>query len=229
MNVQDIVTRVRSQFGDATGVQVSDSDIFNWINDGMRDICYTANLIQTTAVADVRTAQMDYTLPTDYLTIFNVKYDGRVIESMTIEEKDNYLGNADNSIVQTTEGVPTRYWIWARTITLYPTPSDDLQAGLRASYTRVPDKITNIGDSLDVGFPLSFHSALLDRVLQWAYEKDENWQAAQIKEGQFSTNVNKLAEDASYNQHEEYPHITTAERDSGDTGLGNVYGNYYGW
>ena len=227
MNVQDIVSRVRSQFGDATGIQVSNQDIFNWINDGMRDICYGASLIQTRATADVKTGQMDYTLPNDYLTIFNIKYDGRSIESLTIEERDNLIANADNIVTQTTENTPTRYWIWARTITLYPTPDVDLDGGLRAYYTRVPDKIANLSDSLDDGFPLSLHNTLLDRVLQWAYEKDENWQAAQIKEGQYTTTVAKMAEDINFNEHDEYPHITVSERDSGQDNLGNVYG--YGW
>lgn len=225
MNVQDIVTRVRSQFGDATGIQVSDSDIFNWINDAMRDICYTGNMIQTSATADVRVGQLDYTLPEDYLTIFSIKYNGIDLQSLSIEERDKFIGNADNSVVQATQGVPISYWIWARTITLYPTPSAALAGGLIAYYTRVPTKIIAITDSLDDGFPLSFHNALLDRVLQWAYEKDENWQAAQVKEGQFSGTVARLAEDINFNEHEEYPHITTSERDSGDNGLGNIYGN----
>lgn len=225
MNVQDIVTRVRSQFGDATGIQVSNQDIFNWINDGMRDICYAANLIQTRASADVKLGQMDYNWPDDVLTIFNIKHNGIVLTSLTIEERDMFLENADAATIQTTLGVPSHYWIWADTITLYPTPSEDLESGLVAYYTRTASPILSVNDSLDSKFPLSFHNALLDRVLQWAYEKDENWQAAQVKEGQFSTNVSKLAEDASYNEHEEYPHITVSERDAGDSGLGNVYGN----
>lgn len=225
MNVQDIVTRVRSQFGDSTGIQVSDQDIFNWINDGMRDICYTANLIQTRAEADVRAGQFDYQFPLDILTLFSVKHKGLVLTSLTVEERDAFLENADSSTVQQTESTPTHYWIWAGTITLYPTPSVDLQSGLVAYYTRTAAKVTALGDLLDAQFPLSFHNGLLDKVLQWAYEKDENWQAAQIKEGQYTTNVNKLAEDASFNTHEAYPHITTSERDAGDSGLGNVYGN----
>lgn len=225
MNVQDIVTRVRSQFGDSTGIQVSDQDIFNWINDGMRDICYTANLIETRASADVKTGQEDYNWPDDVLTVFNVKHNGIVLTSLTIQERDTFLENADTLTVQQTESTPTHYWIWANTITLYPTPSSDLQSGLVAYYTRTAVKVTNISDSLDSKFPLSFHNTLLDKVLQWAYEKDENWQAAQIKEGQYTVNVNKLAEDASFNEHEAYPHITTSERDAGDSGLGNVYGN----
>lgn len=225
MNVQDYVTRVRSQFGDATGIQVSDQDILNWINDGMRDICYTAQLIQTRAVADVKMGQFDYTFPTDFLTVFNIRHAGLVLEALSIEERDKFIQNADSPTLQTTEGIPTHYWVWANTITLYPTPSADLASGLRAYYTRTAAKVLTITDSLDTGFPLSFHNALLDKVLQWAYEKDENWQAAQIKEGQFSTVVNKLAEDAAWNEHEEYPHITVSERDAGDNGLGNVYGN----
>lgn len=213
MIAQNIFTRVRSQFGDATGIQVSDQDIFDWINNAQRDIAYASNLIETRAIADVRAGQSDYTLPTDQLTIINIRYRGTTLQPMSIQERDTYIQDADNSVVNATLSTPTKYWIFANTITLYPTPDTSEQSALRAYYTRAPNKVTLVTDDLEL--PVAFHNTILDRVLQWCHEKDENWQAAQIKKTDYQTSVAKLAEDAQYDEHESYPSITTAARDSG--------------
>lgn len=225
MIVSDVITRVRSQFGDATGIQISDSDILNWINDGMRDVAYEANLNQTRAEADVIQGQSEYTLPSDYLTIFSVNYLGSTLLALSIQEKDNFIQNADSLVSQKQQGICTHYWIWAQTIYLFPTPQTSTLAGLVCYYTRTPSIVSQGSDTLDI--PISYQNSLLDRVLQRAYEKDDDWQAAQIKESQYATNVARLAEDASYNEHEAYPSITVSPRDAGTLGGDGTSGSLY--
>lgn len=215
MITSDIMLQVRSQFGDATGIQIQDTDIYNWINNGMREIAYASDLMQTRAEADVMQGQSDYTFPDDILTMYNVRWMGVVLKALSTQEKDNFLQAADSTISQSQQGIPICYWVWARTITLYPTPSASGQSALVAYYTRVPATVTKPSDMLDI--PIEFHNALLAKVLQWAYEKDENWQAAQIKQNQYDISVARMAQDSAFDEHEAYPHITVSVRDSGDS------------
>lgn len=226
MLASEVITRVRSQFGDATGIQISDQDIYNWINDACRDIAYGANINQVKAIASVTAGQYDYTFPTDMLTIFSVSYQGRQLKQLSVQERDKFLESADSSVVQGSEGIPGWYWVWNYTLTLYPTPqTSDISPAqsLLCYYTR---NSVGVGAKTDViDLPLPYLTNMIDRVLQRAYEKDENWQAAQIKQTVYQTDLIKLTEDSQDTNHEEYPHISVSVRDSGsdDGYLGYTY------
>src|ERR1041385_4536998 len=73
MNVSDVMTRIKRQFGDESQVQVTDSDIIRWINDGQRQIVMNnEGLLEQVAYTSTVINQQDYTLPVDLLIMRTV-------------------------------------------------------------------------------------------------------------------------------------------------------------
>lgn len=223
MNAEDVKDRVRSTFGDSTGIQISDDDIIRWINDSVRDVAYNSDQVQAIATADITQGQYAYALPDDLLKAFSVKYDGGELQALSIQEADNFISKHDNADAQAKEARPTHYWIWARVINVWPTPSEDLTDGLVLYYIKQPVEIVTLDDDLDI--PVQYHNIIVDMVLKKAYEKDEDWQAAAIKQNQSDTKLLAMQEEPNWDEHEEYPYITTAPRDS-DGWARSPYGVY---
>lgn len=211
MLASDVITRVKEQFGDEAGIQITDSMIIRWINDGIKDISYNSNLLQTRATADVVAGQSEYDLPADILSVHNVRYDGVVLRGLSIQEADALYPDHDNTTVQATTGIPQNYWIYAQTLFLYPTPDTDGTAKLRMYYTKLATEIANSGDTLPL--PPQFDNAIVAYCLKKAYEKDENWEAAQLQGSQYTSTVSTIQEDVSFTHRDEYPSISVSDRD----------------
>lgn len=208
MIVSEIATRVKRQFGDEAGIQVTDSDIIRWINDAQREIASNNELLQTVATTSVVVGQKEYTLPPDILLLRSVHYQSRKLRPLTAREAEEYLstGNAD--------GHPTHFWTWAKKISLYPQPQVSDPDDLQIFYTRQPADVAADGDTPEL--PLEYHNRIVEYCLAQAYELDENWTAAQQKSQQFNLGVTDLKgreEVVDY-----YPHVTSTDVEVG-----------YGW
>src|SRR3954454_13475741 len=122
MNVQQIINRVRRTFGDDSAVQINDSDIIGWINESMKEIVIQVNLLQVIATAATVQSQSGYTMPTDILRLHSVKWQGNSLRYMSLEQAEESLPNKDDANNYPV-GIPTHYWVWGSTITLYPAPA----------------------------------------------------------------------------------------------------------
>lgn len=202
MNVNDIITRAKRQFGDESGVQLTDADIIRWINDAQRDISMKHNLLQTKASSNVVGGQADYSVPADLLNLFGVRYNGQRLVEYSLQEID--LDGLGSNPAET--GTPASYSFFANVLTLYPTPVSDLVSGLTIFYTKQPTVITTAADPLTL--PESYHNAIVSFVLTSAYEMDENWQAAQFKSAEFNGDMSELKGKLELQPEEFYPHIT---------------------
>lgn len=206
LSVSDIIQRVKRSFGDEADIQINSDDIMRWINDCQREIVVEQNLLQAKATAASVLGQTEYTIPNDTLTLRTVKYNGTKLVPLSISEAENYITDYDNT-ANYPSGTPTHFWIFANRITLYPKPDTNLAAGLEIYYTRQPTVISALSDIPEV--PVVYHNRIVEYCLQQAYELDEDWQAAQAKQQQFRTGLDKLKDQTDWATRDTYPSITS--------------------
>lgn len=178
MLVNDIGLRVKRQFGDEAGIQVTDADIIRWVNDAQREIAKEDSLLQTFATTSAVANQQEYVRPPDILVLRSVHYNGIKLKGLAPQEAEDYIATKDTPI-----GEPQVFWIWANKIFLYPIPSANLVDGIRIFYTRLPKPVDSQDDAPEIN--VEHHGRIVEYALQQAYEMDENWQAAQMKQKQF--------------------------------------------
>jgi hypothetical protein len=182
-NVSDVLTSVKRQFGDESGVEINDADIIRWINDGQREIVDQNNTInQKLAKTDVIANQDTYALSADpNLTnisrITSVRFNNVLLRAITVQEAENYAIGDGNT------GDPTAWFEEEGNLILYPKPTTGYPLGLTFRFTALPTKVTTTSDALTI--PDSYYSALVQYCLLQAYELDENPQMAQMKQSQF--------------------------------------------
>lgn len=206
MNVGEIATRVKRQFGDESGVQVTDADIIRWVNDAQREIAGNNDLLQTVATTAVISGQREYTLPPDILLLRSIHYGGSKLTPLNSREAEEYI-----QIQQS--GTPGTFWVWANKLNLFPTPSASDPDDLQIFYTRQPANVTVTADVPEL--PLEYHNRIVEYCLQQAYELDENWEAASQKAGQFVNGLAALKGKEDWDTVDYYPSITTLPDDGG--------------
>lgn len=200
--VNDVMRAVKRTFGDESGVQLEDADIFMWVNDAQEEIVKRNKIIKTTATATAIAGQADYTFPTeDILQIESLHVDGQKLQNMPFAQADEDFINKDNAAES---GTPVLWWEWGGTFTLWPAPSSALT--IKLFYTKKPARITASTDLLSV--PDKYYRQVVDYVLQQAYEMDEDWQASQVKAQQFDSGLLDMAEEERTAQQMTYPTIT---------------------
>lgn len=208
MNVSEIAARIKRQFGDESGVQVTDDDIYRWVNDAQKDIAMAQTLLETVATTPIVANQNEYTLPLNILTLRSIRVLGNKIKVLSLQEAEEYIPNFDLSSAWIT-GVPEVAWIWANTIALYPVPNTS--GSLKVYYTRNPIEITAGTDTPEL--PTKYHLRIVEYCLAQAYEMDENWDAAGNKVSQFSSSINAMRDDEKWTDRSFYPTITVLEED----------------
>lgn len=209
MNLGEIKTRVKRQFGDESSVQVTDDDIVRWVNDAQREIAQQNDLLETIATTTITASTSEYSLPADILTLRAVRFNNYKLEALSQEEADSKIVNYENPAAYVL-GTPVHFWIYANKLTLYPTPNTS-GVLLKIYYTRIP-----IAVSVDANIPelhVKYHGRIVDYVLQQAYEMDENWEASGNKSAQLVAGLNSLKEADSWTERSTYPVITVLAED----------------
>jgi hypothetical protein len=193
MNLGDVRTRVKRQFGDESQVQINDSDITRWVNDAQRFVVMQSDgLLQKAATADLVANQQEYSVPTDLLILRSIST--RLTAStpyfpligLSPQEFDQKIGDWDGGSVNS--GTAGYYHIYGTVIKLWPIPVATLTAGLKIYYSKIPTDVAVDADTIDL--PLMYHSAVVNYCLQQAYELDDSsWEAAKVKGDQVLTDI----------------------------------------
>lgn len=208
MQVSDIITRVKRQFGDEAGAQITDADIIRWINDAQRDLAASNELLQTTAYTDLIAGQDNYYLPPDILTLRNIRIDGRKLESLTNDQAATWTPNTPNQAT----GTPTHFSQWALKFDLFPIPDRSVKKGIHLYYTRSPIPVAVGSDVPEL--PLQYHNRIVDYCLAQAHELDDNLDSYKLKMEMFrdgALSVQGLEQVTS----DVYPTISVSRRDTG--------------
>lgn len=225
LNVQDVINRVRRTFGDDSGVQILDADILRWVNDAQLQISVdNEELLEAVATADIISNQADYTSPPDLNILRSLMYNNFRLKSLSFAEFNEYLDGFKASVNsggwQT--GKSEVFMVYGGTITLFPTPNENITAGLRIYYSKHPAQVTSIADNLTV--PNRYHNSVVEYCMKIAYEMDENTEMAVLKGNQYAAQVQKLKGQEKVTSNEYYPRITTLPQDDMYLDSGGYYG-----
>lgn len=217
MNLMDLKTRVKRQFGDTAGIQVTDDDITRWANDAQRDIVMrNETVLQTISTTDAVAEQQDYAFPSDLLVLRGIHYkrvDGDPsfykLKGMSYQEFDEYIDGWDGTAYGPSH--PIVYTTYANTISLFPIPVSSGTDNLKITYSRQPVDLESDTDEIDL--PLPYHNSVVDYCLSRAYELDEDWNAANMMKGKYDTGVALNKERENWGNHEAYPRMTVLLED----------------
>ena len=204
---QEVADYVKRQFGDESGVQVTDTDIIHWINNATRDIYALKEPIKSIATAATVANQAQYSWPSNILQVQSLRVNNKPLRQMTFQEAERHV--LDNDPNGTAIGEPEIWYEYGGQFFLYPKPSGSKSDAIQIFYIPAPDMISTILENLHIPDPL--FNALLDHVLGQAYEMDENFEAAQLKAQSFGEYMN-----ADVNGDVEpdfYPFITISPED----------------
>lgn len=208
LTVQEIFTRVQRSFGDEAQAQITQADLVRWINDAMREIANNNNLLQVKATANTTNGVSAYALPVGIARLYSVKFRGLALEAISLAQADELIGSIDLTVAQGFPvGTPSHYWIWAGQINLYPAPDTTATTDLTLYYTRQATPVANLGDVPEV--PEQYHNRIVEYCMARAYELDENFFIANMKDQSFQANVDKIRQDESWKNQELYPFITS--------------------
>jgi hypothetical protein len=158
----------KRQFGDESGVQITDVDITRWVNMGCVEIVSKNKILQATASVMGTIDQGAYELGAiaqDMIAIEDVSYGG-----VSLEQNDN---SGIKKLLGTTAaegGAPMYWYTWANSLKLWPVPrTAEL---LSIDYIKVPPKVSGAGDLLPL--PDIYYERIVNFVLAKAYELDED-------------------------------------------------------
>lgn len=209
MLVADIVRRVRDIAGDQDVFQFTNSMVVDWINDGVRQIALDNNLLQKRATSTCGILVGEYELPPDIFKLYSIMVDGRKVMSMTLQEYEAVSGDDQAS------GVPTKFYIWANKITLWPIP--DATYKFEINYISDPGDIVAVGNSFEPEAPVvpsSYHVGLVSYCLAKVAQQDGNdAQYAQLM-ADFNNNTLQLRHQQE-TEEDLYPFISVSPRDAG--------------
>lgn len=217
MNVGDIGTRVKRTFGDESGVQLTDADLYRYINDGVRQlVLQNEELLQTLGTLSAVANQQDYALPVDLLILKSVSYkapNGDTfyrLEGKSFNEFNEYI-DAWDSTNSLAKGTPVVYMKYGDHISMFPIPDTAGVNNIKVYYNRKPVEVAALTDIPDI--PVLYHEVLVKYCLSQAYEMDEDLEAAALKGQQISGDMTLLRGRNDWTVEEKYPTITVLEGD----------------
>lgn len=215
MIVSDIVTRVQRQFGDESGVQVTETDVIRWINDSQQEaVLQHTFLLYQTATSPTVAGQQQYATPSDCIDIKTVRYKEASslsflpLKYYNTKEMDEYIFNWQGTDFT---GEPE---IWTKgnnnqTIALFPVP--DAVGTLQFEYGRYPTPVITAADALDL--PPYYHQYITEFCLMKAFEMDEEWEAMDRKAAYVQSTLDaNFARDEQFGK-DVYPSVVPSSGD----------------
>jgi hypothetical protein len=204
---QDVADRIKVSFGDTSGSQITDIMIIRWINDGQQEIVNNNAILKDTKFANVVAGQADYSFPNDRVQYIEALYiDGRPVRNVSPQEFREYILREDPNLIAKAD-IPLLYQERAGIITFYPTPQKNYENGLKMEFVKQPVPITAIGPSFLLSIPDRYMNELVAYVMANALEMDENFNAAELKRGQFREGLDRQYLRENTSQISKYPQV----------------------
>lgn len=207
--VSDVAAYVKRQFGDESGVQITDDDIIRWVNAGQDEIFRRNEPLKATSTANLVAAQDSYTFPNNVLKVQSITVSGTPIPYRSYQEAEEYILANDPNRIETAN-VPSIWYEWGGEFVFWPIPAINGTLAIKIRYVQAPTNVSALTSLLSI--PDTYFNRLVEWVSSQAYELDENWGAASAKAEQFGTNLDSQATADSV-QYDTYPRITVLEDD----------------
>lgn len=217
MNVSDVVTRVKRQFGDESEVQLTEADIIRYINDAQREIVmHNETVLTVISTENLVDGTNEYSFPSNLFILRSLRIKPTVaasyesVQHYNLQEFDRRVDGWDGSFWGT--GTPCIYTTYNRLIYLFPTPNTDITDGLKILYSRTPTEIVLVTDELSV--PLEYHNSIVKYCLMQANILDEDYDAMALHQSNFLADVRTLSHGNSQGNQDVYPTITVLPDDA---------------
>lgn len=217
MNLGDVKIRVKRQFGDEAGVQITDADIVRWVNDAQRDIVMNhEDVLEKLGTADAVAGQIEYVLPTDLFVLRSVSFrrdtstSYNSMQGMSLQQFDQFVDGWDGPTFG--NGWPQVYHVYEGKLKVWPAADTAVVAGFKVYYSRKP--LDRVNDIDEIDLPIPYHNAVVSYCLQQAYELDEDLQSAAYKKGQFTESLLLNKEREKWTHRDAYPVITVLAEDA---------------
>ena len=208
--LNDVLIDVKRAFGDESGVQLTDTDITRWVNAGQLEIVSKTRLLKAVAQTDLIADQVFYEFPAaEILEVESLHVDGEPLPPMTFVEAEEYILRYDPE--RKDRGTPKIWYSYGEQIFLWPVSDTTVTNGVTLFYTPAPVNVTDPGDRL--ALPDKYFNALIRYVLYKAYEMDENFEAANMKQQEMLADLSEYAEDETKVYNRTYPTITVVRDD----------------
>lgn len=187
--LDDIFTSVKRQFGDESGVQITDDDITRWANQACMEINSKNKVLRKeTYIALSNKSRVDS--PDDSLIVLMVRYKetssddhGPILKNVPVQDI-YYISNPNSR-----KGTPTVWAIEGNSIVVDATP-DSIYSGLNVHYIPEPERM--ISKISTIPLPDRYYDRIIEFVLSKAYELDEDWQAQQVQKSSFESSLMML-------------------------------------
>jgi hypothetical protein len=204
---QDVAERVKVSFGDTSGSQITDTMILRWINDGQQEIVNNNAILKDTRFASIVAGQADYSFPSDRVQYIEALYiDGRPVRNVSPQEFREFILREDPNLIAKAD-IPLLWQERAGIITFYPTPQKAFANGLKMEYVKQPTPVTAISSSAILSIPDRYMNELVAYVMANALELDENYNAAELKRGQFREGLDRQYLRENTSQISKYPQV----------------------
>ncbi len=206
----DVATDIKRTFGDEAGVQVTDSDIFRWINAAQVEIVSKNDVLRAVGTTLSVKGQFEYNLDLSMSIhkIQSIQYNGSKLRYMSFQDAEKFIDSEDPNRIS--EGTPQIWFDWGSVIQLFPTPPASNDA-IKIYYTPLPTDVSALTSPLSL--PDNYYNRIVDYVMARAYEMDENFSGHQAKMGQFSDELLNMSNNQDTHHIEYYPTITVRPED----------------
>lgn len=144
--VRDVASYVKRQFGDESGVQITDEDILRWVNSAQAEIANSNGVLKATATMPLSVDVYQYPLGASMSieSIQSIRVQGIRIEHMSFNEFELYVENEDPNRIS--RGRPTVWTEWGGSLNLYPIP--DSGYTMEVFFYAAPTVLTSQTDPL---------------------------------------------------------------------------------
>lgn len=208
--VRDASTYVKRQFGDESDVQITDEDIIRWINISQMELAHDNEFSKKIAVRNVEKGVLEYTFPGLEILYTQTIYVGaKALKFLGFQEYQEYIQKQDGYEKRT--GTPEVWTEWGGVFTLWPTPSETIEDGMKVYFITKPADVTDPSSILNI--PDRLYTVLLKMLMSHAYQLDENFDAANLQDQRVSNELGKMAYMPEKTSINEYASMTILEPD----------------
>lgn len=202
----DAITFVKRQFGDESGVQITDTDIIRWINSAQVEIVSRTACLKGKFSTNTVGGQSEYPLPTEQiLQIESIHYKRGRVQNIAFADAERTIFEADPNGERTAQR-PDFWYEWGGKVTFWPGFTDSTVGGITIYASKMPTLITVSSDLLSL--PDKFFEAITAWVMMKAYELDEEFDVANNMRQQFGLMLDDKFGEELVTQHMTYPVIT---------------------
>lgn len=202
----DVATYVKRQFGDEAGVQITDTDIFRWINSALTEIVSVAAPIKGVATAPAVLGQRDYDLSGISIhQIESIHYNDNRLENLPFSEAERLIVSDNQNM---SSGEPVFWYEWGGVVSIWPKPQT-VPSTIKVYYSKAPTRVTSLSDSL--GLADKYYEAIVAWVMSKAYELDEEFDQAANQRNYFTNKITEQNGEELDSATMTYPVITIIE------------------